>query len=369
MEKQISFFKDEFVFLSNFYSSPIIWRGTKWPTVEHAYQASKSKCPDYEERIRGAETPAIAKKLGQKAPLREDWEEVKVTIMTELVWLKFDQNRELGDKLLSTGSAKLVEGNYWHDNFWGGCFCHRCRNKEGKNMLGFILMEVRKYLGGEITFSSPSKANNNSGKIYPEDSPPYQIAKYLLDLILETHSNFQKGKFSTKGGKEKTIQSWAHSIDLMIRKDERDSGEIIEVITWAQDDPFWRKNIRSGDKLRLQYDRLLDEMRDNPKHWQLDDPDSELTDMIIRRYGYFIGRRDYVPLPDERVKFIQATIKMLEFYKDRSCQDRKVWVEDLFDYLSDKYESKGELVSPGHLCSEKAWRNDMCQYLKGLGVR
>lgn len=147
IEKSISFFKDEFAFLSNFYPSSIIWKGTKWPTVEHAYQASKSRCPDYEEKIRRAETPGIAKKLGRKAPLQKNWEEIKVPLMTELVFLKFEQNLDLRDKLLGTNLAKLVEGNYWHDNFWGSCFCSGCKDIEGQNMLGIILMEVRKCFG------------------------------------------------------------------------------------------------------------------------------------------------------------------------------------------------------------------------------
>jgi len=95
--------------------------------------------------IRRAKTPAIAKKLGQKALLREDWEEIKVPLMTELVFLKFEQNQDLKNKLLSMNLAKLVEGNYWHDNFWGNCFCSRCKDIEGQNVLGIILMGVREY--------------------------------------------------------------------------------------------------------------------------------------------------------------------------------------------------------------------------------
>ena len=42
------------------------------------------------------------------------------------------------DKLLDTGDTELIEGNNWHDTFWGVC------KGKGQNNLGKILMEVRK---------------------------------------------------------------------------------------------------------------------------------------------------------------------------------------------------------------------------------
>ena len=45
--------------------------------------------------------------------------------------------------LLSTGGGDLVEGNRWHDNFWGRCVCRACRRIGGANVLGTLLMQVR----------------------------------------------------------------------------------------------------------------------------------------------------------------------------------------------------------------------------------
>lgn len=148
--KSIIQFKNEYEFLSNFYPSPFDWDGLNWLTVEHAYQAAKCIYPDQRNMINAAEYPGVAKKLGRKVQLIPNWEQVKVSIMTELVWLKFKQNHKLQDRLLNTGSAELVEGNYWHDNFWGDCFCKKCSNQKGKNMLGFILMEVREMIRKEL---------------------------------------------------------------------------------------------------------------------------------------------------------------------------------------------------------------------------
>ena len=40
----------------------------------------------------------------------------------------------------------LIEGNYWHDNYWGNCLCPKCKEIEGQNQLGKILMKVRSTL-------------------------------------------------------------------------------------------------------------------------------------------------------------------------------------------------------------------------------
>ena len=60
--------------------------------------------------------------------------------MKAIVLEKFLQNYRLERRLLDTGDAILIEGNWWNDKFWGVC------KGEGCNMLGQILMEVRDYI-------------------------------------------------------------------------------------------------------------------------------------------------------------------------------------------------------------------------------
>jgi hypothetical protein len=68
---------------------------------------------------------------------------VRVIVMQRALSLKFNQNPNLKEQLIKTGEAQLVEGNYWHDNFWGNCFCDQCEGLEGENKLGVLLMELR----------------------------------------------------------------------------------------------------------------------------------------------------------------------------------------------------------------------------------
>jgi ribA/ribD-fused uncharacterized protein len=141
MTAPITEFRGKYRFLSNFYAARVEWDGVGYPTVEHAFQAAKTTDPQARERIRGAETPGAAKAMGRRVPLRPDWDAVKVDIMRELLFKKF-QDLDLAAALYATEDVPLVEGNWWGDTFWGVC------QGRGENMLGKLLMEVRATLRG-----------------------------------------------------------------------------------------------------------------------------------------------------------------------------------------------------------------------------
>lgn len=135
----IDSFTRENGFLSNFYPSQIVINGLVYSTVEHAYQAAKCKHSVDADRIRKSTSPGVAKKLGRRVVIRDDWEKVKTDVMFELVHEKFKQNKELRDLLIATGTAELKEGNWWGDTFWGV----DDKTGVGENHLGRILMMVR----------------------------------------------------------------------------------------------------------------------------------------------------------------------------------------------------------------------------------
>jgi ribA/ribD-fused uncharacterized protein len=136
MTDQIAWFRDEYDFLSNFYSVEIEYEGVVFPTVEHAFQAAKTPDIDDRRKIAAAPAPGSAKRMGRRVKLRSDREQIKVGLMRDLLRIKFS-NPDLAERLLATGSAELIEGNNWNDTFWGVC------RGRGRNTLGQLLMEVR----------------------------------------------------------------------------------------------------------------------------------------------------------------------------------------------------------------------------------
>lgn len=142
-------FEGKYEFLSNFFPSEITAEddGITYPTAEHYFQAHKTMNLEERGKIAGAHSPGMAKRAGRAIDLRPDWEKIKVNIMWDALKLKFS-NPELKEKLLATDNAVLIEGNTWHDNFWGNCHCEKCANRTGRNQLGSLLMVVRSQNGG-----------------------------------------------------------------------------------------------------------------------------------------------------------------------------------------------------------------------------
>lgn len=154
----INSFSGRWAFLSNFYPCEIEYQGITYKSVEAFYVAMKVNdmqlingktytADDVREmisRMPGSttkETGAV-KRFGRSLKLRKDWDDTKLKVMNYGVRQKFTKHENLKALLLSTGNEQLVEGNYWHDVFFGSCTCPKCGNN-GLNHLGKILMNVR----------------------------------------------------------------------------------------------------------------------------------------------------------------------------------------------------------------------------------
>lgn len=147
---------------------------TKWISNESFFQASKYNDNDYKQIIQNADTSHKAFLLGRMGGnirpewvvnkqsnqtkirdainmyknninIREDWDEVKDKVMIIGLFCKFTQNKDLYDKLLSTGDTNIVEYSPV-DTYWGTYW-----NKNGQNKLGQCLMIVRKCLRLNVT--------------------------------------------------------------------------------------------------------------------------------------------------------------------------------------------------------------------------
>lgn len=132
---KIDRFENEYFFLSNYYETRIDYEGLVYESSEAAYQSAKVRNIIIRKTFTTLSAD-ISKKLGRQLILREDWEDVKLTVMEDILRIKFS-NLKLRDKLLATGDAELIESNWWNDTFWGVC------NGIGDNHLGKLLVKIR----------------------------------------------------------------------------------------------------------------------------------------------------------------------------------------------------------------------------------
>ncbi len=154
---RINFYRpdENYGFLSNFSKHSVNIDSVHWPTVEHYFQAQKFHGTTWEQKIRQADSPKEAKKLGssRSLPLRKDWDDVRNEIMYNAVKAKFLQHPQIKKALLGTGNAYLAEHTK-NDHYWGDG-----GDDTGKNQLGCTLMQVRADLQKE-----PSETTEASDK-------------------------------------------------------------------------------------------------------------------------------------------------------------------------------------------------------------
>lgn len=136
-------FKGDNAWLSNFYPAIVVWHNYPFHTVENAYQASKLRCPTIEElRAIDFMRPGAAKQKMRGVARRSN----HLSIMRQLLVQKFSWP-ELRDKLIATGTERLIEGNYWGDTYWGVS----AKSGQGDNHLGRLLMAVRSELAAPVS--------------------------------------------------------------------------------------------------------------------------------------------------------------------------------------------------------------------------
>jgi|GEM_PF-317991 len=136
----ILFYEHDFYIFSNFSSFALDWKGKRYITSEHAYHSEKFKDEPLKEEIRQCRSAHDALKLAHthKNKYRSDWDEVKLSVMKEILREKVKQHPYVKKKLLDSGERELIEDS-WRDDFWGWG-----PKKNGRNQLGKLWMEVRK---------------------------------------------------------------------------------------------------------------------------------------------------------------------------------------------------------------------------------
>ena len=153
--KVINDFKGQYAWLSNFAPCKFTHEDIEYDSTETFYQAMKfgpddmlkikvdNKFIEVNAREYVAKLPAgKAKRMGKKAKLPWNWDTLRVDVMELALNYKYSQPYYVS-LLRRTDDALLIEGNYWHDNFWGDCSCPKCEHIKGANTLGQLTMRKR----------------------------------------------------------------------------------------------------------------------------------------------------------------------------------------------------------------------------------
>lgn len=139
------YFRNQWLFLSNFYPCQIKDQGHQFLNVEAAYQAAKLKdglgLRVAFQHLSGGQAKQLVRAL-KPVTLDPAFDDKKLRVMHRLLLQKFNpkSRSELADRLIATGDTDLVEDNDWGDTFWGRC------NGVGENHLGKLLMQIRRTL-------------------------------------------------------------------------------------------------------------------------------------------------------------------------------------------------------------------------------
>jgi GTP cyclohydrolase II len=145
-------FFGEWAFLNSFFPAIVPIDGQLYPSLGHAFQAAKTVDSDRRSEIRNTFDYNRVLALGRSGHRREDWSEVRLSIMESLTEAKFTQPW-FRLQLLATCPMRLVDDNGDDDEFWGES------SRGGLNHMGRILMRIRE---AELAASSRPKVPEQS---------------------------------------------------------------------------------------------------------------------------------------------------------------------------------------------------------------
>lgn len=146
MTDSIRGFTGQYAWLSNFEFVDVFFDGETYPSVEHAYQASKFVDAEVRRKIRTASTGRIARARAELWPVTTPlWGLEKRGILVSLLRHKFFRP-EFQERLLATGAAYLDENEAVENEG---------STDEGVH-LGRIIMQIRGELGGTGVVEPPA---------------------------------------------------------------------------------------------------------------------------------------------------------------------------------------------------------------------
>lgn len=102
----------------------------------------------------------------------------------------------------------------------------------------------------------PKKKVTSKAK-YTEDNTYYKMATYFYKKVEKVAQDAGLPHLTKKAN----MQSWADDMRKLIEIDQVDKRLAKDVMDWVVQDPFWRTNVLSANKLRKQFAQLAIKMK------------------------------------------------------------------------------------------------------------
>jgi phage replication O-like protein O len=128
------------------------------------------------------------------------------------------------------------------------------------------------------------KKNTRQQKTYDEDNTYFKMALYFFDKVSVVASEAGVEHLIKKAN----LQKWADEFRKLVELDGvEDKKQILTVMDWVTQDPFWRTNVLSAKKLREKFGELAIKMNAAQKPKQPVQPqqqDSRDKDIEFQRF-------------------------------------------------------------------------------------
>lgn len=126
-----------------------------------------------------------------------------------------------------------------------------------------IELEIEKEIEKNVVVGPPANTAHEPVEKYPVGDFEFQCVEMLIRSCVAIFPNSKVPK--TEDEKKK----WAMDIERMKRLDFRSESDIIEALTFATTDGFWKSNIRSAKKFREKFETLILQSRTKSKGRQM----------------------------------------------------------------------------------------------------
>ena len=156
---------------------PLEYAGSFFKTVEHAYHWRRAEDADQHElaeRIRNAPHAGVAKALSREINSDpEQWQKGKgVDIMRELLWIKFNTDRDAYNTLMATDGMRIAEATghpFWACGLdYEKALITNPKYWRGENTLGLLMEDLRSVLQSrqKAADAEPEVPSDNGSEVF-----------------------------------------------------------------------------------------------------------------------------------------------------------------------------------------------------------